>query len=258
ALIPGLLMGAIYIAYIGIRCFFQPHLGPPLPKEERPKISLQNLSGLLLSLLPPLFLILAVLGTIFFGIATPTEAAGGGALGSMIVSLRKLNWKVLKEAAYQTIEASGTILWLVVGAMAFSAVFMAIGGRGVVAEMVLGLGGSPAAILAMLMLILFILGKLICWVGILLIMVPIMTPLVIELGFDPIWFAVLVCVNLNISMETPPYAYSIFYLKQVAPPEVTLIDIYRGVVPFIILQIIALLLIIFFPQIALWLPNLIL
>jgi tripartite ATP-independent transporter DctM subunit len=258
ALIPGLLMGAIYIAYIGIRCFFQPHLGPPLPKEERPKMSLQNLSGLLLSLLPPLFLILAVLGTIFFGIATPTEAAAGGALGSMIVSLRKLNWKVLKEAAYQTIEASGTILWLVVGAMAFSAVFMAIGGRGVVAEIVLGLGGSPAAILAMLMLILFILGKLICWVGILLIMVPIMTPLVIELGFDPIWFAVLVCVNLNISMETPPYAYSIFYLKQVAPPEVTLIDIYRGVVPFIILQIIALLLIIFFPQIALWLPNLIL
>lgn len=258
AVIPGLLMAALYVAYIGIRCFFQPHLGPPLPKEERKKISLQNFSGLLVSLLPPLFLIFAVLGVIFFGIATPTEAAAAGALGSMIVSVRKLNWKVLKEAAHQTMEASGTILWLVVGAMAFTSVFMAIGGGGVVTGFVLGLGGSPAAILAMLMLIIFILGKLICWVGILLIMVPIMTPLVIELGFDPVWFALLVCVNLNISMETPPYAYSIFYLKQVAPPEVTLMDIYRGVVPFIILQILALLLLIFFPQIVLWLPNLLL
>jgi tripartite ATP-independent transporter DctM subunit len=198
------------------------------------------------------------LGTIFFGIATPTEAAAAGALGSILISARKLNLKVLKEAAYQTATSTGTILWLVVAAMGFTAVFMAIGGGGVVTRFVLGLGGSPAAILAMLMLIIFILGKLICWVGILLIMVPIMTPLVVRLGFDPVWFALLVCVNLNISMETPPYAYSIFYLKQVSPPEVSLIDIYRGVVPFIILQIVALMLIILFPQIVLWLPNLLL
>jgi TRAP-type mannitol/chloroaromatic compound transport system permease large subunit len=192
------------------------------------------------------------------GIATPTEAAASGALGSMIVSVRKLNWKVFKAAAYQTIEAAGTILWLVVGAMAFTAIFIGIGGGEVMTGLVWGLGGSPGAILAMLMLILFILGKLICWVGILMIMVPIMTPLVIELGFDPLWFGILVCVNMNISLLTPPYAYSIFYLKQVAPPEVTLMDIYRGVYPFIICQIFVLILVIFFPQIALWFPDLVL
>ena len=257
AVIPGLLMAGLYVAYTGIRCYFQPHLGPPLPVEERQKISLAIFLRLIASLLPITALIFAVLGTIFLGIATPTEAAAAGALGSMIICVRKLNWKTLKGAASETMAASATVLWLVVGAMMFAAVFMKIGGGEVVTYFVLGLGGSPAAILAMLMLIIFVLGKLICWVGILMIMVPIMTPLVIELGFDPVWFALLVCVNLNISNLTPPYAYSIFYLKQVSPPEVSLMDIYRGVAPFILLQLIALLLIILFPQIVLWLPNLI-
>ncbi|MCL0079279.1 TRAP transporter large permease subunit [Dehalococcoidia bacterium] len=257
AVIPGLLTAGLFVAYTGIRCYFQPHLGPPLPREERQKISLAIFCRLAASLVPFTALIFAVLGTIFLGIATPTEAAAGGALGSMIISARKLNWKALKGAATQALYATATVMWLLVGAVMFSAIFMKIGGGEVVTYFVFGLGGSPAAILAMLMLILFILGKFISWVGVLMIMVPIMTPLVIELGFDLVWFALLVCVNLTISNLTPPYAYAIFYLKQVSPPEVSLMDIYRGVVPFILLQIISLLLIIFFPQLVLWLPNLV-
>ncbi len=200
-----------------------------------------------------------MLGTIFLGVAAPVEAAAAGSLGAAILALAagRLNFRALQEAARHTLQISSTILWLVVGASMFTAVFLALGGGVVAKDAMLSLaGGSPAVVLLMMMLLLFVLGKLLCWVGILMIVIPIFTPIAAALGFDPLWFGLLVAVNLQMSLLTPPFAYSIFYLKQVAPPEVTLGDIYRGVWPFITLQALGLFIIIIFPEIVLWLPRL--
>jgi len=260
AVVPGLLLSTLYVVYVAVRCYRNPELGPPLPLEERREIKWGPfVLDLLTSLLPPLFLIVAVLGTIFRGIAAPVEAAAAGAFGAMLLTImgRKLNFDVMRKAAKHTIEISSSILWLVVGASMFTSIFLTLGGGNVVRDVMLSVsGGSPAVVIAIMMLILFVLGKLICWVGILLIAVPIFTPIAATLGFDPLWFALLVCVNLQMSLLTPPFAYSIFYLKQAAPPEVTLSDMYRGVWPFIALQALGLLLIILFPGLVLWLPRL--
>ncbi|MBT9135498.1 MAG: C4-dicarboxylate TRAP transporter large permease protein DctM [Firmicutes bacterium] len=257
---PGLLLSALYIAYVAIRCYLRPELGPPIPLEERQAINPVTFTrDLLVSLVPPAFLIAAVLGTIFLGVAAPVEAAAAGSLGAAILALAagRLNFRALQEAARHTLQISSTILWLVVGASMFTAVFLALGGGVVAKDAMLSLaGGSPAVVLLMMMLLLFVLGKLLCWVGILMIVIPIFTPIAAALGFDPLWFGLLVAVNLQMSLLTPPFAYSIFYLKQVAPPEVTLGDIYRGVWPFITLQALGLFIIIIFPEIVLWLPRL--
>lgn len=260
AVVPGLLLSFLYIVYVAVRCYRNPELGPSLPLEERRAIKWGPfLLDLLTSLLPPLFLIVAVLGTIFRGVAAPVEAAAAGAFGATLLTVfgRKLTFDIMKKAAKHTLEISSSILWLVVGASMFTAIFLTLGGGNVVRDLMLSIsGGSPAVVIAIMMLILFVLGKLICWVGILLIAVPIFTPIAASLGFDPLWFALLVCVNLQMSLLTPPFAYSIFYLKQAAPPEVTLGDMYRGVWPFIALQALGLLLIIIFPDLVLWLPRL--
>jgi len=260
AVIPGLLLAALYITYTAILCYFRPELGPPLPPEERAKIKLLPLMrDLLISLVPPVLLIVAVLGTIFLGIAAPVEASAAGAFGATLLAAinRKIDFTVLKKAAQQTLQISSTILWLVAAASMFTSIFLSLGGGRVVHDVMLGVaGGNAMVVLAIMMVLLFVLGKLICWVGILLITVPIFTPIAVSLGFDPIWFALLVCVNLQMSLLTPPFAYSIFYLKQAAPPEVTLFDMYKGVWPFIALQAVGLLLIIIFPNLVLWLPSL--
>jgi len=260
ALIPGLLLSFLYIIYVAICCYHNPELGPPLPPEERQQIKWSAFTfDLLTSLVPPTFLIIAVLGTIFLGIAAPIEAASAGAFGATLLALfnRKLTFDVIKKAAKRTLEISSSILWLIVGASMFTAIFLTLGGDRVVKDLMLGIaGGSPTVMLVVMMLILFVLGKLICWVGILLIVVPIFNPIAAALGLNPLWFGLLVCVNLQMSLLTPPFAYSIFYLKQAAPPEMTLSDIYRGVWPFIGLQALGLLLIMIFPDLALWFPRL--
>ena len=260
AVIPGLVLSALYIAYVAIRCYRNPQLGPPLPPEERQQVQLLPfIRDLLGSLVPPVFLIMAVLGTIFLGIAAPVEAAAAGALGATLLTVfgKKLTYAVVRKAAQHTLQISSSILWLVVGASMFTAIFLTLGGGRVVKDLMLSMaGGSPMLVLAIMMVILFVLGKLICWVGILLITVPIFTPIAAALGFDPLWFALLVCVNLQMSLLTPPFAYSIFYLKQAAPPELTLGHMYRGVWPFIALQAVGLLIIIVFPDLVLWLPRL--
>ncbi|HSW09948.1 MAG TPA: TRAP transporter large permease subunit [Bacillota bacterium] len=262
AIVPGLLLSAMYMLYTAIRCHFRPDLGPPLSRTERENLAATRyLPELLWSLVPPLVLIAGVLGAIFLGVATPTEAAGTGAFSTVLLSafMRKFSRKALVGAARETVTISATILWLAAGAQMFTSVFLAQGGGEVIKGWVLGFaGGHPAIVLAIMMLTLFLLGKLICWVGILLITVPLFTPIAITLGWDPLWFGMLVCVNLQMSFLTPPFAYAIFYLKQVAPPEMTLLDIYRGVWPFIGLQALGLLLIIVFPEIVLWLPGLLL
>jgi tripartite ATP-independent transporter DctM subunit len=259
AILPGLLLSGLYLAYIAIRCFFQPHLGPALSKEERNIPGLQLFLLLLKTLVPPLFLILAVLGSILFGLAAPTEAAAVGAMGAALlcIAYRRMTWEILKDVVYRTLQTSAMILVITVGANIFTGVFLALGGGTAIENYLLKSALSPYGFLAIVMILIIILGCFVDWIAIILIMIPIITPIVKKVGFDPIWFAILVCVNLQVSYLSPPFAYSIFYLKGVAPPEVELRHIYRGVIPFMILQCIGLFLCILFPQIVLWLPTLV-
>lgn len=260
AILPGLLLSGLFVVYIAIRCYFQPELGPAAPSEERDIPVIKNLLMILTSLCPPLFLILAVLGTILFGIAAPTEAAAMGAAGSILITVGyhrgKFDWKIMKESAIRSLEITSMVMWVIVGASLFTGAFLGLGGGDVVKNLLLGIPGGSVAILVAIHVMVFVLGKFIDWIGILLIMVPIISPIAVILGFDPIWFAILICINLQMSYLTPPFAYAIFYIKGAAPPEVKLSHIYQGVWPFIALQAIGLILVIIFPQIALWLPGL--
>ncbi len=259
AILPGLLLSGLYISYIAITCFFWPHMGPPLPQEQR-NVSGQELFLLLLkTFFPPLFLILAVLGSILFGLAAPTEAGAVGVVGAAILCLayKKISWETLKEVVYRTLQTTAMILIITVGANVFTGVFLALGGGTAIENYLLSTALSPYVFLTIVMVMIIILGCFVDWIAIILIMIPIITPIVKKIGFDPLWFAILVCVNLQISYLSPPFAYSIFYLKGVAPPIVELKHIYRGVIPFIILQITGLTLCILFPEIILWLPSLV-
>lgn len=259
AILPGLLLSGLYIAYIGTMCFFWPHMGPALSRDQRNISGKQLFLLLLKTLVPPLFLILAVLGSILFGLAAPTEAAAVGAVGAAILCLayKKLNWETLKDVVYRTLQTTAMILIITVGANVFTGVFLALGGGTAIENYLLRTALSPYGFLTIVMIIIIILGCFVDWIAIILIMIPIITPLVKKIGFDPVWFAILVCVNLQISYLSPPFAYSIFYLKGVAPPEVELKHIYQGVIPFMILQIVGLLLCVLFPEIILWLPSLV-
>lgn len=258
AFIPGILLGLLYMSYIGIRCYFRPQLGPPMPAEERTAPLGRKIMLLLTSILPPLFLIFAVLGTIFFGVAAVTEAAAMGAIASIILALiyRQVSFQVIKEACRRTLQITSMIMMIALGAAFFSSTFVALGGGDVVNNFLLGLPFGKWGVLLTMMAMLTVLGMFIDWLGIVFIVVPLFTPIAQGLGFDPIWFALLVMINLQISFLTPPFAYSIFYLKGIVPPEVTTVDIYRGVFPFVALQIIGLGLCIIFPKLITFLPTL--
>jgi tripartite ATP-independent transporter DctM subunit len=258
AFMPGFLLSALYIAYIAIRCFFQPEMGPAMPVEERRAVPLlRKLYLAATGLIPPVFLIMAVLGMIFLGVAAPTEAAALGAFASMLLALayRRLNWEGLRDVTYTTLRITSMIMFVVVGASMFTSVFMGLGGGDFVRNLLMAVPFGRWGVLAVMMIIIFILGMFIDWIGIVLIIVPLFTPVAATLGFDAIWFALLVMINLQMSYLTPPFAYAIFYLKGIAPPEITIAHIYRGVVPFVALQWTGLILCIIFPQIILWLPS---
>ncbi len=259
AIMPGLLLAGLYIAYIAIRCHIRPELGPALPKEQRTMARAQLIKKLCVSLLPPLVLILAVLGSIFFGLAAPTEAAAMGGFGAALLcaAYGKLTWANLQDVVYLTMKASAMILILTVGANIFTGVFLALGGGQVIESFLMGMALPPIGILVLVMIIVFVLGMFVDWIAILLILIPVLSPIIKSQGFDPLWFALLVCVNLQTSYLTPPFAYSIFYLKGVAPKSVEVAHIYRGVIPFLMLQLIGLTLCIIFPKIVTWLPALI-
>lgn len=258
AFIPGLVLSGLFLAYIIIVCLIKPEYGPPMPKAERQAIPALKIAGeILLYLVPPLFLILSVLGSIFFGIASPTEAAAMGGLGSIIVAIfyRKFNLKVLYGGVMNTLKITSMVMFVAVGAFMFSGVFMALGGAKLIGNFIIALPLGKWGILIVMMGVIFILGMLIDWIGILFIVVPIFTPVITGLGFDSLWFAMVVCVNLQMSFLSPPFAYAIFYLKGVSPPEVTMGHIIKGVIPFVILQAIGLILVVLFPQLILWLPS---
>jgi tripartite ATP-independent transporter DctM subunit len=260
AVFPGLLLAGLYVVYILILCFVKPEYGPALSKEERAEVPMSKLlSEMAKYMLPVLFLIFAVLGSILFGVASPTEAAALGAIGAVIVAMgyRRFNFAILYDSALQTLRITTMITFVTVGAMMFSGVFMALNGAVYIGDLVIGLPLGKWGILFAMMFVVFVLGAFIDWIAILFIAIPIFTPIAVTLGFDPLWFAMLICVNLQISFLTPPFAYTMFYLKGIAPPEVTITHIYWGVVPFIGLQLTALILCIVFPQIILWLPNIV-
>jgi len=259
AIFPGLLLCTLYCVYVAVACIRKPDWGPPVPKEERNVPLAVKTKMLLYSLVPPALLILSVLGTIFFGIAPPTEAASVGAFAAMVLAIvyRKFSWNILKGTCLDTMRVSAFVLMIGCLSFAFVGVFISTGCGDVVANVIMATPGGKWGAFLMVMFLVFILGMLIDWIGIVFIMVPILAPIGPELGFDPLWFGMMICVNLQMSFMTPPFAVSIFVCRGTAAPElgVTMSDIIRGVIPFVCLIIIGLILCTVFPQIILWLPS---
>lgn len=259
AFLPGLLLSSLYCTYIVINCLIRPHIAPTIPATERALPFIQKTKILIISLVPPAALIFVVLGVIYFGIASPTEAAAAGALASILLAIayRKFNWQALRTVTLQTLRVTAMIMLIGSMSYAFTGVFLGGGGGAVVKGFILSAPGGSWGAFAVIMFIIFLLGFFIDVIGIIFIMVPILSPIVPLLGFDPLWFAIMVNVNLQTAFMTPPFAVSIFYLKGALPAElgITLGDIVRGVVPFVALILIGLALCITFPDIILWLPG---
>jgi tripartite ATP-independent transporter DctM subunit len=257
ALFPGLLLSALYLTYILMLSWLRPSKAPAISADERPAIGAKLVLHSVIQILPAFVLIVAVLGSIIAGVASPTEASGVGAFCAMVLAAgyRKLTVQYVKEAAYTTLIVTAMVFFIIVGAGIFNAVFIYLGGGEVVRNALMSLPFGKWFILATMMFILFIGGFFISWQGLLYMLVPIFLPVVTALGFDQLWFALLVCVNLQMSFLTPPFAYAIFFVKGAAPPEITTWDIYRGVVPFVTLQAIGLVICILYPDFILWLPR---
>lgn len=255
AFLPGVLLAALFIAYISIRCYLNPIMGPPIPKEER--LPLVTRVKLLFPIIPSGILVFLVLGTIWVGIAAPTEAAGVGAVGAMIITFLqgKLKWKGIVEACENTLKSSAMVLWTMFGANIFVAFYIMVGGGAFVTQLLVGSGFDRWVILWIMQLILIFLGAFIDWVGIVMLCVPLFGPIIRQLGFDPIWFGVLFAVNLQMSFLTPPFGYALFYLKGVAPKEISTTDIWKGAGAFLALQFVALVLCMIFPDIILLVPR---
>jgi tripartite ATP-independent transporter DctM subunit len=260
AVVPGVVMGLAYLIYIGVRCWLNPKLGPPIAENIRAGISNRRLLVLTVrDLFPTLFLILGVLGSIFFGIASPVEAAGVGAFLSMLlmIAYRRFRLPTLNEALLAMSKTIGMVFLIMLFAGFFTTAFMALGGGDVMEDFILGIsGGSKAGSIFVMLLIIFILGYFMDWIGILLVTVPIFVPIIKAVGADPVWFAVLYCITLEISYITPPFAYNIFFLKGIAPKEMTLNHIIAGCVPYIFIQVALLFLFYAVPELTLWLPRL--
>ncbi len=256
AIIPGIMLALLYAAYVTIRCALNPSLGPVLPEEDRATSMMEVLKEFLIGLLPPALLVFAALGSILFGYATPTEAAGCGAVGSLLLALvyKKLTLPKLQEALVKTLEISALIMVLVAASNFFGSVFSRLGTPMVLTEFLLQLEMNRYIILGIVLAMIFLLGWPLEWVPIVLIIIPIILPLIEELGFNLTWFAILVAVNLQTAWLSPPVALSAYFLKGVVP-EWDLKDIYVGMMQFMVLQVIGLILIVIFPQIALWLPT---
>jgi len=259
AFIPGLVLSGLYCTYIAIYCLFQPHKAPAVPPKERTVPFLKKTTLLLTAMVPPVMLVLAVLGSIFFGVAPPTEAASVGAFAATLLALayRRLTFRALKETAFETLRVTSKVIFVAVCAFMFVGVFLGLGGGNVVKEIILSAPGGKWGAFLLIMFTVFILGMFIDWLGIIFIMIPIITPIGPVLGFDTIWLAVMICVNLQMSFLTPPFAYAIFFLRAAVSPEleVSTADIIRGVIPFVFLIMVGLGLCVAFPQLITWLPS---
>ena len=260
ALIPGFMLASFYMVYVVGRSMLQPSLAPkPTEEEVGDHSGLEIAIMLLTSFFPLAVLILSVLGAILFGLATPSEAASVGALGGLLLAAiyRSLTWERLREAVYLTVRTSAMVCWLFVGSWTFSSVFSYLGGEHLISEFVIGLDLSPITFLIIAQLIIFLLGWPLEWSEIIIIFVPIFLPLLPHFGIDPLFFGILVALNLQTSFLTPPMAMAAYYLKGVAPPGVELVQIFKGVMPYLAMVFIAMLVLYNFPQVALYLPELV-
>ena len=257
ATMPGILLGVLFIAYILIRAYYNPKLAPPLPEEDR--VTLKEKILYLRALILPALLVFFVLGSIYSGIATPTEASGIGAFGAILCALffGRLNWDLLKHALSTMMRLSAMVMWIGFGAVSFVSVYNRLGGVEFVRSSMLAIPVEPWVLLVGMMAIVLFLGMIIEWVGIIMLTVPIFVPVAMGLGFDPLWFGILICVNLQMDVLTPPFGFALFYMKGVAPKDVSTWDIYKASIPFVGLQLAGLILCMIFPQIVLFLPNLI-
>ena len=270
AVFPGLLLSGLYILYVTSLSYIKPTYGPAIPKEER--ISIKAKITLLRGIVAPMLLVVLVLGVIFSGVATPVEAAGIATFGALCVSAlyRKLSWTMIFNAAITTLKASTMVLWIMFGASIFVGFYIVNGGQQFVTDSLLGTGLGPYGILLIMMFLLIVLGMFLDWVGILLLAVPIFAPIMRSLPWDglfgfpgvpagevSLWFGVVYMVNMQMSFLSPPFGYALFYLKSVAPPEITMGIIFKAALPFLAIQTIGLALVVIFPEIILWLPRLV-
>lgn len=254
AVVPGMLLVILFSVYIVIVAWLKPEIAPALANDKQERM----LGKIIFVLVPPLALVIAVLGSIFFGIASPTESAAVGALGAMILASlhNKLTLKNLRESMQLTTRLTCMVFLILIGATAFGLVFRGMGGDDIVLELMTGLPGGMGGFLLISMLLIFTLGFFLDFLQICFIVVPILTPIAKLLQVDPLWFAVMIALNLQTSFLTPPFGFSLFYLKAVAPAAVRIRDIYEGIIPFVSIQVLGIILLFLFPGIVLWLPNL--
>jgi tripartite ATP-independent transporter DctM subunit len=254
AVVPGLILVLFFIFYIGILAWIRPEVAPAIQEQKDDKSFIK----LILTLLPPLVLVMCVLGSIFFGIASPTESAAIGALGAIILALthKKLNLENLIAAMQLTTRLTSMVFLILICARAFSLVFNGMGGNILVFDIMTNLPGGEWGFLLISMLLIFILGFFLDFLEICFIVVPILTPIASALGIDLLWLAILIAMNLQTSFLTPPFGFSLFYLKAVAPPEIKINHLYSGIIPFVVIQIITIVLLIIFPDMVTWLPDL--
>jgi len=259
ALMPGLLLAALYIAYIMIRSWLQPSVAPAITADERVTSAIEGslILKMFVYMIPILGLLFAVLGSILFGVASPTEASAVGAFGALVIALiyRRLTLETLKNALKETVKVTSMVFFVIVGAQMFTSVFLFMRGGVLIQSLLLGMGLGKWGVIFVMMFTVFIMGMFLDWIGIVYIIVPIFLPIAINLGLDPLYFVLLICINLQMSFLTPPFAYAIFFVKGVASETVTTREIYWGVAPFVTLQAVALTICIIWPQIVLWLPG---
>jgi tripartite ATP-independent transporter DctM subunit len=255
ALIPGLLLGVLFIVYILVYAYLKPDVAPA--PEDREPVDFKLILDVFIAILAPAGLILAVLGSIFLGIATPTEAAGVGAFGAMLLAIgnRRMSLSVLQHVLRETTRTTAYIFAIILGATAYSLVLRGLGGDALIAGMLKGLPFEPVGVLIAILFFTFLLGFFLDWIEITLIILPLVSPVVADFGFDLVWFTVLFAVCLQTSFLTPPVGFAIFYLKGVVPDGIQVVTIYKGVVPFILLQLLGLGLIFFWPDLVTWLPS---
>ncbi|HFC53067.1 MAG TPA: TRAP transporter large permease subunit [Gammaproteobacteria bacterium] len=259
ALLPGLLLVGLYILYLVLLAWWRPEAAPAVAHRERGLHGSALLVEVSRVLLPPLLLILAVLGSILLGLATPTEAAAVGAIGAMLLALgqRRLNLEVLREVMRSTVQVTSMVFLIFIGASIFSLVFRGLGGDELVERLLTNLPGGEFAAVLVVMVIMFLLGFILDFIEITFVVVPIVGPILLAMGLDPVWLGVMIAINLQTSFLTPPFGFALFYLRGVAPPELETAQIYRGVLPFILIQLLVLGALALWPGLATWLPALI-
>ncbi|CZF77518.1 Sialic acid TRAP transporter permease protein SiaT [Grimontia celer] len=258
ALIPGFVLVGLYIVYLIGVAIFQPHRVPPIPEEDR-KVSKELFVQVLTVLIPPVMLIVLVLGSILTGVATPTEAASVGSVGAIVLaaSKRMFNIAILKEVMRTTTEVTAMVFMILIGASLFALVFRGFGGDDIVRDFLTSLPGGVFGAMLLVMLVLFLLGFFLDFIEITFVVIPIVAPILLTMGVDPVWLGIMIALNLQTSFLTPPFGFSLFYLRGVAPDSISTMDIYRGVMPFIAIQILVLMMLAYWPSLATWLPDLV-